>query len=152
VSIEREVFPPLISSGARVSGFVSDAYWIDLGTPEKYLQATFDALDGRVGGLAYPAPFLADDIVVSPDASIGRSVVVGPGARVDAGAVVEESVLLAGAVVEAGAEVVRCILGPGARIGAGARVRGAVLAEAAEVPARSLSDGARVGAGRVLDV
>ena len=59
VSIEREVFPSLIGSGAPVHGFVSDAYWIDLGTPEKYLRATFDALEGKVGGLEYVAPFMA---------------------------------------------------------------------------------------------
>ena len=152
VSIEREVFPPLIASGARTYGFVSDAYWLDLGTPEKYLQATFDALDGRVGGLDYPAPFVAADAVVSQAARVGRSVVVGPGVRIEAGAVVEDSVLLAGAVVEAGAEVDGCIAGPGTRIGAGAWVRGAVLAEGAEIPARTESDGARVGAGRVLEV
>jgi mannose-1-phosphate guanylyltransferase len=150
VSIEREIFPPLIASGARVYGYVPEAYWLDLGTPEKYLQATFDALNGHVRGLAYPAPFVADDATVSPDARIGRSVVIGPRARVDAGAAVEDSVLLAGAVLEAGAEVSGCIVGPGARIGAGARVRGAVLAEGAEVPARTRSDGARVGSGGVL--
>ncbi len=150
VSIEREVFPGLIASGRGVYGFVSDAYWIDLGTPEKYLQATFDALQGRVGGLSYPAPFVATGAVVAPDARLGRLVAVCRGARVDGGATVEDSVLLPGAVVEAGAEVSGCIVGPGARIGRGAWCRGAVLAERSEVPAETESDGARVGAGMTL--
>jgi mannose-1-phosphate guanylyltransferase len=150
LSIEREVFPELIATGAAVFGSVSDAYWIDLGTPDKYLQATFDALDGRIEGLSYPAPFLADGATVSARADVGRSVVVCSRARVDEGASVQDSVLLAGATVEAGAEVDGCIVGPGARIGRGAWVRAAVLAEGAEVPPDTESDGARVGAGGIL--
>jgi mannose-1-phosphate guanylyltransferase len=151
VSIEREVFPSLIASGALVYGSLADAYWIDLGTPEKYLRATFDALAGRVSGMSYAAPFVASDAQVSVLARLGRSVAVCAGARVDAGAVVEESVLLPGAVVEAGAQVYGCIVGPGARVGRDACVRGAVLAEGAQVPAETESDDARVGAGRVLE-
>ncbi len=151
VSIEREVFPGLIDTGAPVFGFVSDAYWIDLGTPVKYLQATFDALEGRVRGLSYAAPYMAAGARVAPGARLGRFVSVCAGAAVEDGAVVEDSVLLPGAVVEAGAEVDGCIVGPRARIGRGAWVRGAVLAEGSTVPAETESDGARVGAGMVLE-
>ncbi len=152
VSIEREVFPELIATGAGVFGSPSDAYWIDLGTPEKYLRATFDALEGRVDGLSYAAPFVAPDAAVSGRADVGRAVAVCSGARVEDGANVQDSVLLPGAIVEAGAEVDGCIVGPGARIGRGAWIRAAVLAEGAVVPPETESDGARVRAGRVLDV
>ena len=47
VSIEREVWPALVDHG--LYGYVDDdAYWIDVGTPERYLQATFDILEGNV--------------------------------------------------------------------------------------------------------
>src|SRR4051812_44441081 len=46
VSIEREVFPELVGNG--LYGFASDGYWIDIGTPDRYLEATFDLLAGRV--------------------------------------------------------------------------------------------------------
>ena len=47
VSIEREVWPALVDEG--LFGFVDDdAYWIDVGTPTRYLQATFDILEGNV--------------------------------------------------------------------------------------------------------
>src|SRR5262249_33964688 len=52
-SIEREVFPGLIASDRMVLGYPSEAYWIDVGTPEKYLQATFDVLRGKVGPATY---------------------------------------------------------------------------------------------------
>ncbi len=77
VSIEREVFPAVIESGRNVYGFVSDAYWLDLGTPEKYLQAHFDMIEGKVHDLSYPAPWIADGADVDLRAHLGRWVAVG---------------------------------------------------------------------------
>jgi mannose-1-phosphate guanylyltransferase len=151
VSIEREVYPGLIASGALVQGFVSDAYWRDLGTPESYLQATFDVLEGRVLGLSYAAPHVSAAADVSLRAHLGRWVVVGPDARVGDDAEVEDSVLLAGALVGRGARVVESIIGPGAAVGAGAIVEGAILAEGAVVPAEARSAGARIGPGQTLE-
>src|SRR3954454_20464013 len=46
VSIEREVWPRLVGDG--LYGFAAKAYWLDIGTPERYLQGTFDILEGHV--------------------------------------------------------------------------------------------------------
>jgi mannose-1-phosphate guanylyltransferase len=134
VSIEREVFPALIRSGARVASFVSRDYWRDLGTRETYLQATFDALEGRIRALRYPAPYLDPAASVSMRSHLGRWVVVGPGASVGDDAQVEDAVLLAGAQVGRGARVRGSVLGPGSRVGDGAVVEGAVLGEGARFP------------------
>jgi mannose-1-phosphate guanylyltransferase len=150
VSIERETFPELIASAAPVFGFVSGSYWMDLGTPEKYLRATFDALEGRIGGLSYQAPHVDPAAVVSLRAHLGRWVVVGPRATVGEEAEVEDSVLLAGAAVGSGARVRDSIIGPGATVGEGATLLGAVLAEGARAEAGGRSEGARVSAGRTL--
>ena len=56
LSIERDVFPALIEEGVPVYGFDAHAYWMDLGTPDKYLQAHFDLLAGKVQGAEYAAP------------------------------------------------------------------------------------------------
>jgi mannose-1-phosphate guanylyltransferase len=150
ISIEREIFPALIASGHPVYGFLSDAYWLDLGTPEKYLQAHFDILEGRVGGERYPAPFLAPGAEVDLRAHLGRWVVVGEGAEVGPDAQVEDSVLHPGAVVEAAASVVGSILGPGSRIGAGASVSDSALGEGACVAPGATVAGARISAGQVV--
>jgi mannose-1-phosphate guanylyltransferase len=150
VSIEREVFPELIASGAAVVGFVSDAYWMDLGTPERYLRATFDVLEGKVRGLSYPAPHVDPAAEVSLQAHLGRWVVVGPGATVARDAEVEDSVLLAGAAVGEGAKVRDSILGPASRVEPGATVDGVILAEGAAVPAGTSAQGARLSTGEIL--
>jgi len=152
VSIEHETFPEMIRSGAPVYGFVSRAYWMDLGTPQKYLRATFDALEGRVHDLAYASPHVDGTARVSLRAHLGRWVVVGPGARVEDGAQVEDSVLLAGSVVGKGARIRDSILGPGAVVAEGATVMDAVLAEGSRVEPHVWSRGARVSAGQALSL
>ncbi len=54
VSIERETFPRMLDEPSRLYAMSSDAYWIDIGTPEKYLQAHRDVLSAVLGGA--PAP------------------------------------------------------------------------------------------------
>ena len=133
LSVEREVFPTLIGRGERVQAFGSAAYWMDVGTPETYLQAHFDVLEGRVRGLRYDAPFRAPDAEVDLRAHLGRWAVVGAGSRVGPDAEVEDSVLHPGAVVDEGAAVRGSILGQGARVGARARVADSILAGGSRV-------------------
>jgi len=148
LSIERQIFPQMIASGREVFGFASDAYWLDLGTPEMYLQAHFDMLAGKLDGVRYPAPFIANAADVHLRAHLGLWVVVGEGASVGAEAQVDDSVLHPGARVGRGARVLGTILGPGARVGAGAAVTDSVLAEDAFVPEGVSIEGARISAGQ----
>jgi mannose-1-phosphate guanylyltransferase len=127
VSIEREIFPALIASGVPVFGFVSEAYWIDLGTPEKYLQATFDVLEGRLDGLRYAAPYVDPTAEVSLLAKLGRWVVLGPGVKVDEEAEIEDAVVLAGASVGRAARIRDSIIGPKVRVAPDALIEGSVL-------------------------
>lgn len=165
VSIERETFPELVAAGT-VFALASDDYWLDTGTPEKFLQASLDILSGRRTAANAPdAPEPEPGVFVGPGAHLEGAVsapcYVGPGAFVAEGADVAEavlcrgasvapggkvsrSILMAGARVEEGAVVERSIVGPGAVVGAGARVAGlSVLAAGAEVRAGQSLDGAR---------
>ena len=140
VSIEREVFPAMVADQALFA-LDGNTYWIDTGTPLKYLEAQLDLLRGvrgeRVDGV-HP------EAVVAADASVADSV-LGARAEVGAGAHVRASVLLPGARVGAGAVVERAILGADAAVGAGARVEDlAVLGDRATV-----ADGLRVSGGSV---
>lgn len=114
VSIEREVFPQLAESGTLYA-VQSDAYWIDAGTPEAYLQAQMDLLDGVRGQFE---PGIDPTARLDPDAKVVRSV-IGQGVVVAAGASIVDSVVMAGATVGGGARVERCIVGARSVIGAG---------------------------------
>jgi mannose-1-phosphate guanylyltransferase len=147
VSIERETFPDLIERGEPVYAFVSDAYWRDLGTPESYLAAHADALEGLVAGRSYDRPLLGEEAGVSPGARVGPTAVLGPKAQVASGATVDRSVLLGAASVRAGAAVEGSILGPRSEVGEGAVVRDTVLGEGARILPGATVEGERVAPG-----
>jgi mannose-1-phosphate guanylyltransferase len=145
LSIEREIFPAIIAGGGTVWGFPTQAYWIDLGTPEKYLQAHFDLLDGKVRGIRYEAPWIAATAALDPDARVGRWVAVGAEARVGAAAKVDRSVIHPGAAIGRRAVVTRTIVGPGAHVGEGSTVEGSVLGAHATIADGLQVIGERVG-------
>ena len=145
-SIEREVFPAIIASGSPVYGFSTDAYWLDLGTPENYLLAHFDMFEGRVHGVVYAAPWIAPDADVDLRSHLGRWVAVGASAVVGPEAQVDDSVLHPHSAVGAGARVVGSIVGTRARVGEGATIAGCVLGEGSSVPDGAELEGARISA------
>jgi NDP-sugar pyrophosphorylase family protein len=150
-SIERQTFPALIEGGEPVWALVSEAYWRDLGTPEAYIQAHVDAIDGLVAPYrGSSGPLVADGARVDEGAALGRHVVVGEAARVGSGTAVERSVLHRGVGVDRDAAVEDSILGPASRVHAGAVVRNAVLAEGARVAQGATLDGVGVRPGQVI--
>ena len=150
----------LINAGA-------DGYWLDIGTPQRYLQATYDILDGAVrtsvtdgfdGARLAVAPDaevagrLVGPAVVGPRARIGEGAhvsgrtVIARGAEIGAGAHVDGSVVLDGAVVGPHSTLTCCIVGPGVRIGEHCQIgKEVVLGEGVTVGAENqLAAGVRL--------
>jgi mannose-1-phosphate guanylyltransferase len=162
VSFEREIFPALIGRG--LYGHHADGYWIDIGTPGRYLESTYDLLSGRVasslpardetGSLVYEGSLLSG-------AHIGPQSVVGRHCSVGSDSAVERSVLHDRAIVGSDCAIRETVVGERARVGdrvqleagallgAGVTVgAGAVVGEGARVdPDASLEEGARVEPG-----
>ncbi len=131
ISIERDVFPKLVDHG--LYGYEASGYWLDIGTPSRYLRATYDILEGKVttkvgarlndagmrllpeggvrGRIAAPV-FIADGCGIAEDAKIGGRVVLGRHVKIGAGASVEDSVLLDGVTVGARTSIKGAIIGP----------------------------------------
>lgn len=120
VSIERETFPAMVEDRSLFAAPDGGVYWLDTGTPEAYLQAQLDLIDGR---RAVPPEISLTAIdpsaVISPTASV-RSSVLGRDVRVDDHAEVVGSVVQRGATIGAKARVRGSIVGAGASIGEGA--------------------------------
>ncbi len=149
VSVERETFPGLLASGARVHGYVDSSYWLDLGTPADFVRGSADLVQGLAATDALPGP--VGVALTLPGSSIDPSAVLEGGCTVGSGAVVggrsriDGSVLFDGAVVGAGAEVVRSVIGAGAHVGDGAVVHDAVIGDGARIGARcELTSGIRI--------
>ena len=138
VSVERETFPALVADHSLYA-LDGNAYWLDAGTPETYLQANLDLLPAD-GSSIHP------DAVVADSAHVERSV-VGAGASIADDATLTEAIVLDGATVEAGARVHRSIVGPGATVCAGAELLDlTVVGAEVEVEAAARHTGERVPA------
>jgi mannose-1-phosphate guanylyltransferase len=153
VSVERETFPGLIDQGVLIVGYVENAYWRDVGTPEALVAASRDLVTGlapRYDGET------ASDRVVDPEALVAGEVadgsVVEQGAVVESGARVEGSIVMAHAHVGRGALVSGSVVGPGAYVGPSARLEGATVGDEGRVPASAVvPPGTRVGCGDTYD-
>ena len=130
VSIEREVFPKLIGNG--LYGIRLEGYWIDIGTPDRFLEANWDILEGRVetvhGKFDEPR-MVGEGSELSESAEIRSPAVIGRGSRIGDGAVIERSVLLDRCVIGEGAVVSNSILSAGVMVEAGTELDGAVIGE-----------------------
>ncbi len=171
VSIEREVWPLLIGHG--LYGYPSESYWLDIGTPERYLKGTFDIIEGKVRttvgellgsdylsvapdaqvqGRVVPPAVLERGVHVAAGAQVGSLVVLGQGVQIGAGATVERAVIMNGAEIGAGCTLRDCIVAAGCRVGEGTQITGsAVLGEGVTVGAHNtVTRGARIFPGVTL--
>jgi mannose-1-phosphate guanylyltransferase len=168
VSIEREVWPLLVGKG--LYGFPSEGYWLDIGTPSRYLQGTFDIIEGnvhtavlerlgsdwlaidegaQVHGRVIPPAVLERGVHVAEGAHVGSLAVLASGVSIGPGATVERAVILDGAQIGEGASLRDCIVAAGARVGARTQISGgAVLGEHVSVGADNvITRGARIFPG-----
>jgi mannose-1-phosphate guanylyltransferase len=155
VSVERETFPDLLSSGAHLQGMVDSTYWLDLGTPQAFVRGSADLVLGRAPSPAVPGrrgeSLVLPTARVAPDAKLTGGTVVGENARVGEGARISGSTILSGAVVEPGAVITDSLVGADARVGARTALRGAVVGDGASVGAdNELREGVRVWCGATL--
>ena len=160
ISIERDVFPTLIARG--LYGYEAGGYWLDIGTPDRYLKGTYDILESRVNtdvgrelhdsGLvlvdgATVAGRVVAPVVVASGSSIGARALVGDrsvlgeGVTVGEGARVEASVLLDGVSIGASTTINGSIVGTNATIGDHCHIGGGVV----------VGEGVRIGSGNMLE-
>lgn len=139
-SLERQLFPSLLDRGGTLCGYdIGTAYWLDIGTPAKYLQANFEVLAGtmkaRILGPAAgpdiwcgPATRIAEPACITGPVAIGRECNVGADATIGPRVVLGDRVTVAGS-----ASVRESVIWSGTTIGSGATVAGAILGHNCQV-------------------
>ena len=151
-SIERAYFPSLIERQEMFTAYIDRGYWIDIGTPEKYVQVHRDIMDGRFkappfAGQANPQGCIAPDVRIEDGATIEGPVFIDEGVLIKAGARVGPYAVLGRQTqVEEEAVVERAILWPNCRIGSQAAISDAVLGRQCHIGRNvSLNSGAVLG-------
>ncbi len=149
VSIEREIFPRLLAQGAPIYAYISSAYWLDIGTPEKYLQLHRDLLSGQcrqyVVDLGH-AVLIGQDSNIHPSAQITGPVVIGANCFIGREAkLIGPSVIGAGSNMMEGSMLESSVIWPNAWIGPRVSVKNSILADHCYLNAGSVVEEAVLG-------
>jgi mannose-1-phosphate guanylyltransferase len=113
VSVERETFPALVSSGRPVFGYKEQSYWLDVGTPAALFKGSRDLVKGDFQAMADTT--IASDAVITGGTSIGARCSIGSGARID-----------------------DCIIGDDVTIGDGAQLSRSFIAHGTDVAPKTV--------------
>ena len=139
-SFERELFPKILKLGYNIFGFVSDCYWLDVGTPEKYMSAHFDILDKKVPfNFPYKKKFpnvyigngarysrdnitigpivIGDNAIIEDDARIMPLSVIGRNTRVMSGTSISESIIFDRCIIGKNCIIRNSIIADNVKIG-----------------------------------
>jgi mannose-1-phosphate guanylyltransferase len=149
---ERDVFPPLVEKGQAVYGYPFRDYWIDIGTPDKYLRLQHDLLRRYVGdkGIKFES-----ESSVHPSARIEGPALIGTDCFIDRDSLIRgPAVLGARCHIAEGAVIERAVLWQDCKVGKGAELRNCLVASRCDIGEESeildgciLGDDVRVGKG-----
>jgi mannose-1-phosphate guanylyltransferase len=139
VSIERETFPAMVADESLYA-LHSDTYWIDAGTPDTYLRAQLDLIDGiRANEIAVLPSDEIDSSALVENSVLGADVVIGNGT------IVRNSIVMDGVTIGPGVRIHDSIIASGARVGPDSHISDlTVVGAGVEVPAQSELTGARL--------
>jgi len=131
-SFEHGVFPLLLDQGQPVYAYPSSAYWIDIGTPEKYRRLHRDLLSSKSSQYA---PHLPGEVVIGeqsyihPTAQLKGAVVIGAGCTILEDTVIEESIIWRNTWVGQRVRVKNSIIANNCRLEADSTVEDSILAD-----------------------
>lgn len=169
----KQLFPQMVQKNLPVYGYVSDAYWCDVGNLEAYLCANIDVMNGNLS--AFPLPqngiirmpgAIVDErstiegpVFIGCGAHIMKNAFIGAGSVISDGAIVMESASVKRSIVYPNAEIHKntqlrgCVVAPGACILEGASVfEGCVIGEKSIVGENAVIDaGAKIWPGKVIE-
>jgi mannose-1-phosphate guanylyltransferase len=122
ISVERDTFPNLLSSGVKVCGYLDNSYWLDIGNPAALVKASADLITGVITSTATPKH--------SGDHLIAAGAQVSPSATINLGSVIESEV-----VVEGNCHISGSIISKGAKIGENCQVINSIIAPDTQIEA-----------------
>lgn len=132
VSIERETYPLLLQKGFKIAVYNRCSYWLDLGTPEKYLKAHKDILEGILqiddNDFNKNRQFISKTAKINHTARIIGPVYIGDNVEIGSFAVIgPDTVLCDDSSVGMGAKVVGSVVWDHVHVGGGASVVNSVV-------------------------
>ncbi len=170
-SFERELFPLLLDQGEPVYAYPSSAYWIDIGTPEKYLQLHRDLLSGKSSRYAlppsrvvgqqshiHPTAQIKGPAIIGSNCTIGQKVklrgpvVIGSGCTIQPESIIEGSIIWHNVQIEQRAVVRNSVVANVCHLKANSVIEDSILGENVTVASGCrLEPGSQICSGTVVD-
>ena len=123
ISVERDTFPNLLSSGVKVCGYLDNSYWLDIGNPAALVKASADLITGVITSAATPKH--SGDHLIAAGAQVSPSATINLGRAIESEVVVEGNCLISGSIISKGAKIganckiINSIIAPNTQIEAG---------------------------------
>lgn len=131
----KDLFPEMLRDGAKLGGYIIDAYWTDIGNLEQYQQANYDALEGKVrleslGREIVPGVLAGEDCRIDKTANLRRPIVLGDGVRIGPGVEITGPATIGShSIIEQGARITRSVLWEDCYVGHDASVDDCTVAD-----------------------
>jgi NDP-sugar pyrophosphorylase family protein len=113
-SFERQFFPKMLELGKRLYGFVSDSYWMDIGTPQKYFQSRVDILTGKISvnthGKKQGTVLIDEGVQVAPTAELKGVCVIGKNSKIGNSVKLNNVIIHENVVIEDNVQMTNAIL------------------------------------------
>jgi mannose-1-phosphate guanylyltransferase len=123
ISVERDTFPNLLSSGVKVCGYLDNSYWLDIGNPAALVKASADLVTGVITSAATPKH--SGDHLIAAGAQVSPSAIINLGSVIESEVVIEGNCLISGSIISSGVkigencQVINSIIAPDTQIEAG---------------------------------
>jgi len=150
-SFERELFPEVLQLGYKIFGFVSNDYWLDLGTPGKYISAHMDILDRKVPfdfpyKKVYPNIYIGEGTDYVKDNLTTGPVVVGENTKIGAGAkLLPLTVIGSNCAISSGTSISESIIFDGCIIGRDCIISNSIIAKNVKI-----NDNVKIEGGSII--
>lgn len=153
VSVEREVFPALLHNAQPITGFIDNAYWLDLGTPTSYLKGNADVVTGVCPSPLIPntgSALIASSARVLASTTISGGTSLGQDVQVNSNSTIFASVVMRDCIIGENVNISDSIIGNNVRIENDVVLKNVVIADGVTI-SHSLPEGAKVGiSGEIL--
>ncbi len=154
-SFEHDLFPLLLDQGEPIYAYPSSAYWIDIGTLEKYFQLHQDLLRGKkvlIGDQSYvhPTAQIKGGVIIGSNCTIGQNVkltgpvVIGPGNTVLEDTVIEESIIWRNSWLGTRVNLKKSIVADNCHLDADSIINNSVLGDKVTVVSGAKLEGSRI--------
>ncbi len=144
----KDLFPRLLSEKVPFYGFVSGGYWKDIGNLLEYMRANKDAVEKD---LILCGKGISPAAKISSSASLKGNIVIGEGAFIGDGVIIEDSVIGPGCEVGRGSRITKSIVWDSVEVGKGCSLHACIVAGGTILGERvSIEEGSVIGQSCVI--